>query len=87
MKILQHSDVFKERGSEMMMSDRLLVCGSREFTDEAAGFAFLDQLAAGRQIAVVIEGGARGGDAVYCEFMKANSHLLYKPPSFLNSHR
>lgn len=46
------------------MIDRLLICGGREFKDEASGFAFLDQLAAGRQIAVVIEGGARGGDAI-----------------------
>lgn len=46
------------------MTDRLLICGGRDFTDEATGFAFLDQIAAGRQIALVIEGGARGGDAI-----------------------
>jgi len=46
------------------MTDRLLICGGRDFTDEASGFAFLDQIAAERQIAVVIEGGARGGDAI-----------------------
>jgi len=46
------------------LTDRLLICGGRDFTDESSGFAFLDQLAASRQIALVIEGGARGGDAI-----------------------
>jgi hypothetical protein len=46
------------------MSDRLLICGGREFIDEWAGFAFLDQLAHDRQIVIVIEGGARGADAI-----------------------
>lgn len=53
------------------MSIRLLLCVGREFKDEAAGFAFLDGVASGRVITVVIEGGARGGDAIGREWAEA----------------
>jgi hypothetical protein len=46
------------------MSERLLICGGREFKDEEAAFEFLDSIAAGHDISLVIEGGARGGDAI-----------------------
>ncbi len=46
------------------MPERLLICGGRAFTDEEAAFAFLDRLHAERTVSLVIEGGARGGDAI-----------------------
>lgn len=49
---------------ESYLSERLLICGGRDFTDEDTAFAFFDQLHAERSVALVIEGGARGGDAI-----------------------
>ena len=46
------------------MTDRLLICGGRDFKDEDAAFVFLDRLHAERPVTLVIEGGARGGDAI-----------------------
>jgi hypothetical protein len=43
---------------------RLLVCGGREFTDVQAAFAALDRLHARNPVSLLIEGGARGADAI-----------------------
>lgn len=40
----------------------LLVCGGRDFEDEAFAFMVLDRVHAKRRITLVIEGGQRGGD-------------------------
>lgn len=46
------------------MAERLLIYGGRDFRDEDEAFAFLDRLHSERPVALVIEGGARGGDAI-----------------------
>lgn len=46
------------------MNLRLLVCGGRDFSDDAAVTRVLDHLHATRGIAEIIEGGARGADSL-----------------------
>lgn len=41
---------------------RILVCGGRDYTDEAAAWRALDKLHAERGVTVIIEGGALGVD-------------------------
>lgn len=43
---------------------RLIVCGGRDYGDEAAVFAALDRVHAKRRISRVIQGGAPGADAL-----------------------
>jgi SLOG family YspA-like protein len=43
---------------------RVLVCGGRKFTDKALVYRTLDALAAEHGVLYVIEGGARGADAL-----------------------
>lgn len=43
---------------------RLLVCGGRDFDDEAAAFRALDAADAQRRVELVIHGGATGADAL-----------------------
>ncbi len=43
---------------------RVLVCGGRDYADEAAVFAVLDLLHAERPISVLIHGAARGADTL-----------------------
>lgn len=43
---------------------RLLVCGGRDYRDRRAVFATLDGVAAKSPVTLLIEGGARGADAL-----------------------
>jgi len=43
---------------------RLLVCGGREFEDQAALWALLDRVHTQRPVTLVIEGEARGADTM-----------------------
>jgi hypothetical protein len=47
-----------------MKDFRLLVCGGRDYADEAAAFRALDAADAQRRVAVVIHGGALGADTL-----------------------
>lgn len=46
------------------MSYLLLIYCGRDLTDEDATFPFLDRVHAERPVALFIEGGTRGGDAI-----------------------
>lgn len=52
---------------------KAIVCGGREFTDEVAGFVFLDTVHASVPITHVIEGGARGADTIARNWAKSRS--------------
>lgn len=54
---------------------RAIICGGRDFTDRDRGFAALDLIHAGRGLTFVIEGGARGADAI--AFQWANSRCVH----------
>lgn len=41
---------------------RILVCGGREYADQAMLFGYLDLIAEGCGVAVIIQGGAKGAD-------------------------
>jgi hypothetical protein len=43
---------------------RLLICGGRDFTDVRGAFRALDDLHRRNPVSLVIEGGARGADAI-----------------------
>lgn len=43
---------------------RLLVCGGREYDDDDRAYAILDRIREKYGVVVVIEGGARGADAI-----------------------
>lgn len=47
-----------------MVTRALIVCGGRDYSDRAHVFATLDRLHAEVPIALVIEGGAHGADAL-----------------------
>jgi len=50
---------------------RFIVCGGRDFTDQAAVFDNLDRLHAKVGIAAIAHGGARGADTLAGEWAKA----------------
>jgi len=50
---------------------RVLVCGGRDFNDHAMVFERLDALHQRDQISLLIEGGARGADALAAEWALA----------------
>lgn len=47
-----------------MRGTKILVCGGRDFSDLAKVFETLDLIHSRRNIAVIIEGGANGADAI-----------------------
>ena len=52
---------------------RVLVCGGRDYADRERVFSVLDRLHADRPLSALIEGGARGADALGREWAKARS--------------
>lgn len=64
-----------------MSSLRVLVCGSRKFRDRAPVFARLDELHRERGIALVIEGGAPGADAIANAWAKSRAVACLSVPA------
>lgn len=60
---------------------RLLVCGSRDYTDAETLFARLDAFAAEHQVELVIEGEARGADTLAREWAELRGIPVAKFPA------
>lgn len=54
---------------------RAIICGGRNYVDLARGFAVLDEIHAIRRLTFVIEGGAKGADAI--AYAWANSRRVH----------
>lgn len=69
------------------MRTRVLVCGSRDFTDRALLFRVLDAINEGGTIYCVIHGAARGADRLADEWAALNQLPIYRFHAHWKKHR
>ncbi len=60
---------------------RLLVCGSRDYTDRERVWSVLDRVNAKRPLGVVIHGAARGADTLAGEWAEAREVEVWRFPA------
>ena len=65
---------------------RVLVCGGRDFFNEAVVFSALDRLHEKTPIAILIHGAAPGADSVSEQWAKAQALLILRYPADWRSH-
>ena len=65
---------------------RVLVCGSRDWTDDALVFAILDELAAVVRVTEIIEGDARGVDRIAGAWAEARGVSVRRFPADWERH-
>ena len=60
---------------------KLLVCGGRDFSDDALMFDILDQIHRKEPVTVLIEGGANGADRMARSWAEANKICVMEFPA------
>lgn len=64
----------------------ILVCGGRDYSDVEAGFIALDYLNKQHKITGVVQGDARGADAVGKQWAQTRGVTLYSHPAQWDTH-
>ena len=65
---------------------RLLVCGGRDFANEAALRRILDKYHSKTPVSVLIQGGARGADRLAANWARANGVECHEYPADWRQH-
>lgn len=68
------------------MPERVLVCGGRDYADQATLFGVLDMLAEERVINTVIQGGAAGADRLARIWATSRNHHVDEFPADWAAH-